>query len=192
LSRLIALGVLLVVSLVASAAEQDGETTGVEVGKKAPDFELRDQSGKLQNRYKLQTDGPVAIVFDRSAAWWPFCQGQLVQLQKVLKSLAKEKIQLAAVSYDSVEVMSDFTRKPKITFPLLSDPQTETIEAYEIQNKEAKGSRIDGVPYPPGPLLVGPDGVVHARLFYDGYVNRHQAKGILKAAETLPQTQKAG
>ena len=42
---------------------------GLEVGKKAPDFILNDQSGKKQQLSKLLEGGPVAVVFHRSANW---------------------------------------------------------------------------------------------------------------------------
>ena len=62
----------------------------------------------------------------------------------------------------------------------------KTIEAYRIRNKEVKDSPIDGVPYP-GTFLVGQDGIIHAKLFYDGYKKRHHAKDIIKATEKLPK-----
>ena len=61
--------------------------------------------------------------------------------------------------------------------------------AYGIRNKEAKGSRIDGVPYP-GTFLVDREGVIREKLFFEGYKKRHHAKDILKAAAKLPKPKK--
>ena len=107
-------------------------------------------------------------------------------MQKDLESLHEKKIQLVAVSYDAVEVLMNFAKKQEIGFALLSDPESKTIEAYGIRNKSAKDSQIDGVPYP-GTFLVGPDGIIRAKLFYEGYKKRHQAADMLKAAEKLPK-----
>lgn len=42
---------------------------GLAVGKLAPDFELKDQAGKSQKLSELLKQGPVAVVFHRSADW---------------------------------------------------------------------------------------------------------------------------
>ena len=43
--------------------------TGIKVGEKAPDFKLKDQAGAEQSLSAMIKDGPVAIVFFRSASW---------------------------------------------------------------------------------------------------------------------------
>ena len=91
-----------------------------------------------------------------------------------------------AVSYDDVDVLKKFGKKSKIGYALLADPGSKTIEAYGIRNKEMKGSGIDGVPYP-GTFLVDREGIVRAKLFYEGFRVRHQAKDILAAAKKLPK-----
>ena len=45
------------------------EKTGTKVGEKAPDFNLKDQSGDERELKALLMDGPVALVFFRSASW---------------------------------------------------------------------------------------------------------------------------
>lgn len=93
------------------------------------------------------------------------------------------------VSYDSVEVLKAFADKQKITFPLLSDPESKTITAYALKIKETAGKKVgkvdlDGIPHP-GTLLVDKDGVVRAKLFVDGYKERHSVEELVKAAEGL-------
>ena len=93
------------------------------------------------------------------------------------------------VSYDSVEVLKKFADDRKITFPLLSDPDSKTIAAYALKNKETAGKKfgkvdLDGVPYP-GTLIVDKDGVIRAKLFVDGYKDRHSIDELVKAAEGL-------
>ena len=88
---------------------------------------------------------------------------------------------MVGISYDPVEVLAKFTEKQKITFPLLSDPEHKTIVAYGLLNKEAKG-KFEGIPYP-GTMIVDQDGVIRAKLFFDGFVKRHTAGDIIKAAK---------
>ena len=107
----------------------------------------------------------------------------MVQLQKDLKKFDDAKIQLVAVSYDATDVLAKFSERHKIAFPLLSDPDSKTITAYGLLNKEAKG-KAAGVPYP-GTFLIDKDGVVRAKLFLDGYRDRHSTDDLLKAAEAI-------
>ncbi len=108
---------------------------------------------------------------------------QLVQLQKDLKQFADAGVQVVGVSYDSVAELAAFAARKKITFPLLSDPDSKVIRAYELLNKEAKG-KAAGVPYP-GTLVVDRAGVLRAKLFVDGYARRHTTAELLKAAAGL-------
>jgi cytochrome oxidase Cu insertion factor (SCO1/SenC/PrrC family) len=69
-NRLLAAAVAVSVSLGAAvAAPAPEEKTGLKVGEKAPDFTLKDQEGKDRALKDLVKDGPVALVFYRSAAW---------------------------------------------------------------------------------------------------------------------------
>jgi cytochrome oxidase Cu insertion factor (SCO1/SenC/PrrC family) len=45
------------------------EHTGIKVGEKAPDFTLTDQAGKQRSLGEFLKQGPVALVFYRSANW---------------------------------------------------------------------------------------------------------------------------
>lgn len=95
-------------------------------------------------------------------------------------------VQVAAISYDGVSILSDFGKSSKVEFPLLSDPGSRTMEDFGIRNQKVKGSRIDGVPHP-GTFIIGKDGVIKAKLFFDGYRERHQAKDIAAALSKAKQ-----
>lgn len=87
------------------------------------------------------------------------------------------------MSYDSVDVLAGFADKAKITFPLLSDPGSKTIIAYGLLNKDAKG-KAEGIAYP-GTIVIDADGVIRAKLFIDGFRDRHSAKDLIKAAKGI-------
>ena len=105
-----------------------------------------------------------------------------MQLQADLEKIEKDT-QVIAISYDSVEVLAKFADKRKITFPLLSDTGSKTIGAYGLLNKEAKG-KAEGIPYP-GTILVDKEGVIRAKLFVDGYKDRHSTDDLIKAARSI-------
>lgn len=104
-------------------------------------------------------------------------------MQSDLKALTDAGVVVVGVSYDSVEVLDKFAKKEKIGFALLSDPEHKTIAAYGLTNKEAKG-KIEGVPYP-GTMILDKDGVIRAKLFFDGYKDRHGPTEVVKAAKEV-------
>ena len=60
-----ALSLMICGQLLAEEAKQPG----LAIGKKAPDFQLKDQHGKPQSLKAMLKKGAVAIVFHRSADW---------------------------------------------------------------------------------------------------------------------------
>ena len=70
MKRTFAVAVGLCTALSAVAADPPpGEKTGLNVGEKAPEFKLKDQSGKERELKEMLKDGPLALVFFRSAGW---------------------------------------------------------------------------------------------------------------------------
>ena len=153
---------------------------GVDVGTAAPKFTLKDQDGSERSLDDFLKQGKVALVFFRSADWCPFCRKQLAQLQADSKRFEDAGIQLVGISYDSPEVLKSFTDKNKIAFPLLSDPSSKTIDAYQIRNTQAKG-KSEGIPRP-GTFVLDSAGKIRAKLFLEDYRERHTAEALLKAA----------
>jgi peroxiredoxin Q/BCP len=109
---------------------------------------------------------------------------QLVQLQADAKKIEDAKIRLVGVSYDSIDFLKTFTEDNKITFPLLSDPESKVIDAYKLRNEDVRpNSRQDGIPHPVT-VVVDKDGVVRAKLAYD-VRKRHTTEELLAAAEKI-------
>ena len=57
-----------------------------------------------------------------------------MELQDRLQELGGSGIGVAAISYDSTEVLNDFAEKRGITFPLLSDKDSAVITEFGILN----------------------------------------------------------
>jgi peroxiredoxin len=66
---------------------------------------------------------------------------------------------------------------------LLSDPGSKTIIAYGLLNKDATG-KAEGIAYP-GTMLIDNNGIIRAKLFVDGFRDRHSAKDLIKAAKGI-------
>ena len=107
----------------------------------------------------------------------------MVQLQRDLKTIEAAGVQVVGLSYDDPSVLKRFSDKAKIEFPLLSDPESQTIDAYHVRNEAAKG-KAEGVP-DPGTFLVDQKGVIRAKIFLEGYRDRHTTDALVEAAKAV-------
>lgn len=86
---------------------------------------------------------------------------------------------MAALSYDSVELLADFARRKGITYPLLSDPESRVIRAFRILNENfPPGHLWHGVPFP-GTFIINEKGVVTAKYFEEDHRERYTAGNLL-------------
>ena len=102
-----------------------------------------------------------------------------MELQGRLADIHKTGMGLVAISYDPVTTLADFAARRGITFPLLSDPGSETIKRYGILNTtvDAKNA-LYGYPFP-GTFIVDRRGVVTSRYFEEAYQERDTVSSIL-------------
>jgi len=79
---------------------------------------------------------------------------------------------VAGCSADSVQDMQKFRDKYKVNFPLLSDPEHGTLEAYGVwQEKNMYGKKSMGIARTT--YIIGPDGkIAHIfpRVKVDGHI----------------------
>ena len=102
-----------------------------------------------------------------------------MELQGRLADIRKAGMGLAAISYDPVPVLADFSRRRGITFPLLSDAGSETIKRYGILNTTIDPqNQLYGYPFP-GTFIVDRQGIVTSRFFEEAYQERDTVSSIL-------------
>jgi hypothetical protein len=102
-----------------------------------------------------------------------------VELQGRLPEIRKAGMGLAAISYDSVPTLADFSRRRGITFPLLSDAGSETIKRYGILNTTIDPkNELYGYPFP-GTFMVDRRGIVTSRVFEPTYQERSTISSLL-------------
>jgi hypothetical protein len=101
-----------------------------------------------------------------------------VELQGRLDEIRKAGMGLAAISYDPVSVLADFSARRGITFPLLSDSGSATIKRVGILNTTIDpGDARYGYPFP-GTFMVDRRGVVTSRVFEPLYQERTTMSSI--------------
>ena len=134
-----------------------------------------------------------------------------MELQERLQELGGSGIGVAAISYDSTEVLNDFAEQRGITFPLLSDKDSAVITEFGILNTvvaEGLGPNrdnpevvasvhkyvaasvfdsiplrqmINGTPFP-GTFMLDANGRVTSRYFEEFYRERSTTSNILLKA----------
>ncbi len=102
-----------------------------------------------------------------------------MELQSRVDELRTAGMGLAAITYDPVPVLADFSARRGITFPLLSDAGSATIKRYGILNTTIpQTNELYGYPHP-GTFMLSRDGVVQARFFEQTYQERNTISSVL-------------
>lgn len=109
-------------------------------------------------------------------------------MQQARQRFAARGIGLAAVSYDSPAILSEFAERQKIEYPLLSDSNSAIIRGFGVLNHEAKGM-MAGIPHP-GFFFIAPDGVVREKFFEANYAERYTANSVI--ARLFPELAEGG
>jgi thioredoxin-dependent peroxiredoxin len=126
-------------------------------GDHAPDFTLSDADG---NDVALADyRGRKVIVYFYPAAMTPGCTTQACDFRDSLDSLAAAGFAVLGISPDKPEKLAKFRDRDSVTFPLLSDPSRETLEAYGAYGEKMMyGKKVTGVIR--STVVVAPDGTV--------------------------------
>lgn len=159
---------------------------GPAVGAQAPALHVTDASGKPQTIKTLAGKKGVVLMFFRSAKWCPYCQAQLIAMKAAPEALAARGYTLAAISYDDPKVLTEFTAKREINYPLLSDKGSMTIDGWALRDPQYKpDSMAFGVPMP-GIFIIAPNGKIRAKLAEQGYKTRPPLEVVLASIDRLP------
>jgi peroxiredoxin len=159
---------------------------GPAIGSKVPSIGMpQDETGKPRSLESLMGEKGMVLFFFRSAAWCPYCQLQLMDLNGGLADFEKRGYRLAGISYEPPSVDADFIKKRGLKYPLLSDPKSEIIDRYKLRDPQYKmGSRAYGVPQPII-FVLDRNGVVKAKLYEDTYTKRPPAALVVATLDKL-------
>jgi peroxiredoxin len=169
---------------VALAADDLGPATGAKLPSIGTPL---DQNGKPRTLESLMGEKGMVLLFFRSAAWCPYCQAQLIELNTGVADMEKRGFRLAALSYDAPDVLEGFVVKRGLTYTLLSDPKSEVIDRYGLRDPQyAAGSKAYGVPRPII-FIVARDGTIKAKLFEDTFKKRPPLALVLQTLDKIAQ-----
>src|SRR5690625_3260060 len=103
----------------------------LEVGERAPEFSLPAADGSTVTRGELlpQAQNGV-IVYFYPAASTPGCTKEACDFRDSLAWLASAGYTVVGISADGVNKLEKFANNQSLTFPLLSGPEHNNLEAY--------------------------------------------------------------
>ena len=104
-------------------------------GDKAPDFALKDQSGKTVKLADFR--GKKLLIYFYPKADTPGCTQQSCNLQDAFPQLKKLKATVVGISPDPVEKQLKFADKYGLKFQLLADTDHAVAEAWGVWGEKS-------------------------------------------------------
>jgi peroxiredoxin len=118
--------ILLVVGLLIASCSG----TGVEIGSVAPDFTVKDESGKPVKLSDLRGN---LVLLNFWATWCIPCQDEAPDLHRLNQAFSGRKFRMMAVSVDTEwEVVHAFNKKYQVSLPTYLDPGQQAARRYKV------------------------------------------------------------
>ena len=116
----------------------------LEVGTKAPDFTLQDKHGSPVSLSDFQGKKVVLYFYPKDNT--PGCTREAVAFARAYEDFKSRDVVIIGISKDSVASHLKFAQKYDLPFILLSDPELQAIQAYDVwQEKKLYGKVSMGV-----------------------------------------------
>ena len=144
----------------------------LDIGTKAPDFELPDQNGELRSLSEFR--GQKVILYFYPMDMTPGCTKQACSFGEPYPQFQEKGAVVLGVSRDSVASHKRFEEKYGLPFVLLSDPERKVIEAYDVWKEKKNYGKVSM-------------GVVRSTYLIDEEGTIIKAFGNVKAADNPAQ-----
>ncbi|MBG0855585.1 peroxiredoxin [Streptomyces spinoverrucosus] len=150
----------------------------IQVGDKAPDFELKDNHGRAVKLSDFRGEKNVVLLF-YPFAFTGVCTGELCEVRDNLPKFEGRDTQVLAVSNDSIHTLRVFAEQEGLEYPLLSDfwPHGEVSRAYGVFDED-KGCAVRGT------FVIDKEGVVRWTVV-NGLPDARDLNEYVEALDTL-------
>ncbi|SMQ16010.1 Peroxiredoxin [Streptomyces sp. Ag82_O1-12] len=150
----------------------------IQVGEKAPDFELKDNHGRAVRLSDFRGRKNVVLLF-YPFAFTGVCTGELCELRDHLPQFSDRDTELLAVSNDSIHTLRVFGEQEGLEYPLLSDfwPHGNVSRAYGVFDED-KGCAVRGT------FVIDKEGVVRWTVV-NGLPDARDLNDYVKALDSL-------
>ncbi|MCM3708712.1 MULTISPECIES: peroxiredoxin family protein [Cytobacillus] len=102
--------------------------TGLGIGLKAPDFELKNLQGET---VKLSDYKGKKVMLNFWATWCPPCKAEMPDIQKFYNQKGND-VAILAVNIDPQSDVAGFAKEMRVNFPILLDVDEKASNAYQI------------------------------------------------------------
>lgn len=114
------------------------------IGDKAPEFTLSDKDGNMVSLKDFNGKKVVLYFYPKDNT--PGCTRQACAFKDNFSEFEKRNVVVIGISKDSTASHQKFAAKYELPFILLSDPETEVIQAYDVwKEKKLYGKVSMGV-----------------------------------------------
>ncbi len=166
-----------------------------QVGDAAPDFTLKNATGKAVTLSEELAKGPVVITWYRGG-WCPYCNIALVALQEELPAIKAAGATLLALTPElpdkalstteknhlEFEVLTDLNHKVAIDYDLIFKltPEVEKLygEKFDLEDFNGADAGTDTLPLA-ATYIIGEDGTILWAFLHHDYHNRAEPKDIV-------------
>lgn len=112
----------------------------LEVGTKAPDFELPDQNGQM---HKLSDySGKKVILYFYPKDNTPACTKQACGFSDRYPQFTEKNAEVLGISQDTVESHKKFEENYGLAFTLLADPERTVLETYDVWKEKVRCGKV--------------------------------------------------
>jgi peroxiredoxin len=189
-----------------SIAETAEDVTPVQVGQKAPRFDVKTVDGEVFTFESENLDRPAMLVTFRGG-WCPFCNMHLSELRTVMPEINALGVDILFLSGDRPEMLYASLRQETqesidgLDYTILSDADANAaialgvafkISSKTIERRNMKGDDIEdssmtlhGTLPVPAIFAVGTDGIISFAYVNPDYKVRLPADEVLQAANEL-------
>ena len=116
----------------------------LEIGTAAPSFSLPDQNGQMHTLEEYR--GRKVILYFYPKDNTPGCPNQACGFGELYPQFTEKGAVVVGISKDSVASHKRFEEKYSLPFTLLSDPELQAIQAYDVwKEKTLYGKKSMGV-----------------------------------------------
>ena len=143
----------------------------MDIGDKAPDFELSDETGTTRSLSEFLAAGPVVLYF-YPMALTRGCTAESCHFRDLGAEFAALGAQRVGISADKVDKQKRFADKHQFDFPLLSDADKSVAKAYGVRRGPGP------IPNKRSTFVIGSDGLIKAVVRSETNMNVHADKAL--------------
>jgi len=141
------------------------------IGDRAPDFDLPDETGARRRLSEFLEKGPVVLYF-YPAAMTPGCTAESCHFRDLAGEFEQVGAQRVGISADKVDKQQQFSSKYSFDFPLLSDTDKSVAKAYGVR----RGPGL--IPNKRATFVIGTDGLIKEVIRSEVNMSKHADKAL--------------